>query len=97
MKTTTTSETAMIETIKAAGAAVAFPKVGSMGSPDGVLVYGETASVRRAAAALGLSFARLSDKVTDLYLDGHGYVGHLGGENGRSCFTISESAWQKMQ
>ncbi len=84
------------ETIRAAGASIAYPRRGSQGTPDGILVYGAAADVRRAAAAIGLSFERASDLVTNLRLDGVGVVGTLVAAEGRASFTVCEAAWQAM-
>lgn len=83
-----------LDIIKAAGALIAYPRNGA-GKPDGVLVHGETANVRRAAAALGLSFERVSDKVTHLS-DDAGYVGYLSGDGERSSFQVYESTAVKL-
>lgn len=86
----------LVEVVKTAGASVAFPSRGSAGAPDGILVYGSTAEVRRAAAALGFSCDKRSDVVT-----------HLRGEDGfvatmstdvaaqRSCFQLTEDSYQR--
>lgn len=85
----------IVETVQAAGASVAFPKRGSSGKPDGLLVYGSTADVRRAAAAIGLSFDKRSDVVTYLSND-NGPLASMSTDVAakRSCFQLTEEAYR---
>lgn len=85
----------IVETIRAAGADVAWNERPHAGIPAEILAWGNSADVRRAAAALGLDFCRRSDKVTDLGVDGYA-VGSLVTEAGRASFTICRSAWEKI-
>ena len=51
MRVGVANQTTMLATIKTARALATFPKIGSSNAPDGVLVYGLLADVRRAAIA----------------------------------------------
>lgn len=81
-----------IETMRAAGANLAWNEHPHAGIPAEVMVWGDVASVRRAAASVGLDFDRRSDKVTELSFGGYA-VGTMVSDAGRASFTICQSAW----